>query len=536
MNIRKPKHMYFENKGIMRSGFGHIFMAMFLYLAGSLVVGIIQSPIMVSMMLKNKEYMNMVKSGNPDFSKITELVYKLMENRTPLYNALFLIGYIGLAIVVIIYWKGFKKRSTSHLGMTDEKMLSGSFVGILMGGLGAFIIISFLKNSGVIRFEGIDRSSLTPVLLVALLGFIMKAFAEEILCRGFLFTACSEGYSVLNAAISSSLFYTLIHETGGKATFTTYINGFLFGLISCALVVAFDNIWGAVFFHAIWDFVSHIIFGLHVEGQSLNGAIYRFYSYDGGATVHNGGASGIEGSSMATAMLVLLLVIAYAILKLTGNILTREEAIKAKEEREALIQKKTLEFFDEFNRKYDKYDKKNQEEPKQYDPYDPKNPANKGRNLYENNPYNQGWYNGQDGQNGENPGGQNPGWQNGPQNGQNPGWQNGPQNGQNPGWQNGPQNGQNTPNQGPSLNLGEQLERDSNERMRETGFDGSRSIFNASYFADEPRKEEKVSAEVDETVSAEAEKAITEDKLSESESAENTDSEDSTDTNKNEGE
>ena len=77
------------------------------------------------------------------------------------------------------------------------------------------------------------------------------------------------------------------------------------------LTLARGSIWLASGVHAGWNMAQGQIYGIPVSGTPRDIAILDYGPVDGASTVMSGGEFGIEGSAVATVLLVVVCLLSY---------------------------------------------------------------------------------------------------------------------------------------------------------------------------------------------------------------------------------
>lgn len=225
-----------------------------------------------------------------------------------------LFSFIGPVIFVIIWTKYIEKRKISTLGLR-KKGFRQLFTGVLLGIVTFSIIVAILAILGNVSLtKNFDFSNISMILLL-LLGFIIQASSEELVARGWQFTAMGARFGLLPAILFSSIIFSAIHLANGGITVLAFINLLLYAFTMCLYVVKTKNLWGAMGFHIIWNFAQGNIFGFAVSGQDANYSLLKFKT--NGADYLTGGIYGPEASIVAT--LAFIIILAYFIYTLYND-------------------------------------------------------------------------------------------------------------------------------------------------------------------------------------------------------------------------
>ena len=219
-----------------------------------------------------------------------------------------LLAFFAAIVAIFIWVKFVERRSIRSLGFQRDK-IGRALTGALFGIITLSIIVGIMTITGLATLEGGVNFSVAPVLCVLLLGFTLQASSEEIVARGWQFTAMGARYGLLPAVLFSSVFFTLLHLLNPGITVVAIVNLLLFSFIMCLYVLKTNCLWGACGFHAVWNFAQGNIFGFNISG--IDGGFRLLNMQSEGSDVLSGGAYGPEAGLIAT--FVFLLIAGYLI-------------------------------------------------------------------------------------------------------------------------------------------------------------------------------------------------------------------------------
>jgi membrane protease YdiL (CAAX protease family) len=123
------------------------------------------------------------------------------------------------------------------------------------------------------------------------------AFAEELICRGYLLTAIRDGVGAWLAVFITSLLFGLAHLLNAGVTIESFVNVTLAGVFLAAIRITFDSLYAAAAAHAAWNWMMAVPFHAAVSGIQFDAPDYRTVSQ--GPTWLTGGAWGPEGGVAA---------------------------------------------------------------------------------------------------------------------------------------------------------------------------------------------------------------------------------------------
>ena len=177
--------------------------------------------------------------------------------------------------------------------------------GVLLSGLLLLLRIVSGFRFGNVSPPGLDAAEFA-VLYAAL--FLVVAFAEETLVRGYALVKLSQSISFWPAAIVLSLIFGAIHLKHGAENLLGIFFAGLFGLVLAWSFRRTGCLWFALGVHAGWDYAESFIFGVPDSGIILPGALLR--PHMGNPAWLTGGGAGPEGSIL---MLLVFLALALVI-------------------------------------------------------------------------------------------------------------------------------------------------------------------------------------------------------------------------------
>jgi len=145
-------------------------------------------------------------------------------------------------------------------------------------------------------------SSLASIALL-LMGFVVQSGTEELLFRGWMLSAVAAKFGTPAGIVVSSLVFTFLHFDS-TAPVLFFVNVFLFAVFACAWALRTGNIWGVMGWHAGWNWLLGVVFGLRVTGLDTHMPALLVNLAQSGPIFLTGGAQGCEGSVVCTAVLL----------------------------------------------------------------------------------------------------------------------------------------------------------------------------------------------------------------------------------------
>lgn len=213
--------------------------------------------------------------------------------------ALLLLPFSCVGVVVLAWVRLVERRPLATIGLTGAGAARQFVRGHAVGLVTAFAVVAAIWAVGAVDEHGYARALGSPEALLAiallLLGFVVQASVEEVLFRGWLLSALARKVPLAVAVGLSSLVFMFLHYAPQQHPLIT-INMFLFGAFTCAWAIRADNIWGAMGWHAGWNWLLAIGFELPVTGIDAELPALLVKLTPTGPVHWTGGAQGPEGS------------------------------------------------------------------------------------------------------------------------------------------------------------------------------------------------------------------------------------------------
>ena len=240
----------------------------------------------------------------------------------------------GLATVLLLLWvRLFERRGPATLGLNAKgpmRFLRGYLLGLVF----LLTVVGVIWAAGGYVVEGTGAFGSTAVgaallpIGVLMLGFIIQGSSEELLFRGWLMQLIASRHGIWIAVVANSILFALAHAGNIEPSNELYVglaNIVLFGLFVSLYAVREGSLWGVCGWHAAWNWLLGLGFGLEVSGMKIDSLplITDLTAAPGAAWWLTGGAFGPEASLVTTAVLLTGTVV----LALRGR--TRDHGVEA---------------------------------------------------------------------------------------------------------------------------------------------------------------------------------------------------------------
>ena len=192
-------------------------------------------------------------------------------------------------------------KSFSYLGFSlkgrKDDLILGLIVALSIIGLCFLILIV----SGSVDIYSVDFE--IPSLILSFIVFIMVAFAEEVMCRGYILGRMLD--TKLNPFLSlliSAVIFAAMHAINPNFGLVPFINLILAGMLLGISYIYTRNLWFPISLHLFWNWFQGPIFGFEVSGQELFPSLFGLDRTEN--NLFNGGSFGLEGSLLCSAFMI----------------------------------------------------------------------------------------------------------------------------------------------------------------------------------------------------------------------------------------
>lgn len=209
----------------------------------------------------------------------------------------------GTVLLVWIFAHFIDKIKLYELGFYPKdawrQLALGFVLGIILLGLG-FITLLFFDQI-LWKYTNLVLKD----LLIEICLFILVAFSEELLSRGYVLKNLMQSLGKGWALIISAFMFSLFHILNPDFTWIGFCNIVLAGILLGLPYIYTRQLWLPIGLHFSWNFFQGPIFGFNVSGQAINTLIGQTRVTD---TIWNGGKFGFEGSVICTLMQIIAIV------------------------------------------------------------------------------------------------------------------------------------------------------------------------------------------------------------------------------------
>ncbi len=211
-------------------------------------------------------------------------------------EAIMSIGLIALFRIYVDHRKSW--MAWWSIASHRYDLLAGLLLGAVLISLGSFILIK-------LNYLTLSSGQLTiPLGFQYILMFLVGAFLEEIVFRGYILDNLLEDLHPILAVLLSSVLFMLLHISNPNLEAIALVNLFLAGVMMSIPFVFTRNLWFPFGLHWAWNFFQGPIFGYEVSGLPMVSLFAQ--EIKPGADAWTGGEFGFEGSLLATLILSII--------------------------------------------------------------------------------------------------------------------------------------------------------------------------------------------------------------------------------------
>lgn len=209
---------------------------------------------------------------------------------------------ISLLFTTKISMHFFENKKMIDIGLRfSTKNVRELLLGIIM----PFIMLSIVFLLYIIFGFGYlvtGNISFINNFLLPFLFYILVAFSEEILFRGYMFQKFIELTNKYVALFVLSICFGLAHLFNPHISALSVINIILVGILFSICYIKTNSLWLPISIHFTWNFVQEVVFGFPVSGVKYFDTFISFVST--GPEWITGGHFGPEGSIIVSVLLL----------------------------------------------------------------------------------------------------------------------------------------------------------------------------------------------------------------------------------------
>lgn len=220
----------------------------------------------------------------------------------------FLVSAVISIVCVWLFRTQVDRRSVVSMGFVFSKngahAGTGFFLGILLACAGT-LALSF---TGHLEWTGSVFNANDLFISLGLMAIV--AVYEEAVFRGYILNNLLDSVNKWGALVISAAGFALAHSANPEFSFLPALNIFIAGILLGINYIYTRNCWFGILLHFSWNFFQGPVLGYDVSGVHLQ----SLFQHDiKGNNLITGGAFGLEGSVIATILLVLAIAVLIAV-------------------------------------------------------------------------------------------------------------------------------------------------------------------------------------------------------------------------------
>ena len=214
--------------------------------------------------------------------------------------------FIQMAAALLATWfclRFVERKPWADVGLHRAALAPKRIGAGLVVGSGAITVaIAMLIVSGWLdRLPGMSNTWSGPLVRMTLL-LLPSALGEELIARGYAFTALKDGIGTGWAVAITSAFFGIGHLQNPGANAQSVILVALAGVFLAAVRIGTGSLYAAWAAHFAWNWVMAALFHVPVSGYAFDYPAYRYV--DAGPDWATGGSWGPESGIPAGLMMV----------------------------------------------------------------------------------------------------------------------------------------------------------------------------------------------------------------------------------------
>lgn len=224
-------------------------------------------------------------------------------------------GLVAVTLSIVVARRFLDHRSLTSLGLVTSAhairdLAIGAGIGAVMMGL--LFIVSWLLGWAVIDSFAwsIDAPATVAANLIGfLLLYVLVAWNEELMSRGYHLQTIASGMNMLWAVILSSAVFGMMHLLNSNGSWAGAVGCTLAGVLLCFAYIRSGHLWLGIGLHTAWNFFEGVVFGFPVSGLN-NYRLIRIAIQ--GPQAWTGGAFGPEAGWLIVPVIALGAALIYA--------------------------------------------------------------------------------------------------------------------------------------------------------------------------------------------------------------------------------
>ena len=222
-------------------------------------------------------------------------------------------NFVGTALVLFLMMRVVDREKFIQMGFQWQGRSIDIIFGILAGLILIFIGFMLLYLMGNMKILGISLD--VRNLMILILIFLLVAFAEEMLMRGYVLKNLMLSMNKFVALVLSSLMFSAMHFFNPDFSLFSFIGIFVAGIALGATYIYTKNLWFPIAFHFSWNLFQSLV-GFNVSGLDAYSIVEASPQ---GAERLSGGSFGFEGSVFSVLFEIIMIAMIFMHFKRIGT-------------------------------------------------------------------------------------------------------------------------------------------------------------------------------------------------------------------------
>jgi CAAX protease family protein len=215
-------------------------------------------------------------------------------------------GVLGSVLAATWLLARIERRPFTAFGLRGPNRLRNGLVGVAAGFLALSSLMAVLGLAGAAHLGPITLRGREALMWGCFWAavFVMVGFAEEMMMRGYLLHALSQGIGFWPATVATSLLFGAGHLRNEGEALMGLASAALIGIVNAYSLRWSGSLWWAIGLHASWDWGETFFYGVADSGRTVGHHLLSIAPAGPGWL--SGGAVGPEGSVLVLLVLVVL--------------------------------------------------------------------------------------------------------------------------------------------------------------------------------------------------------------------------------------
>ena len=216
-----------------------------------------------------------------------------------------LLSFWGVWLALWAWMRFVDGRPMRALGLEGRRTEVWIGLVIALVVLGGDLVVMTAAGQGRLHWAHPHPAQIWQVLGLAVL-FVIQGSAEEVVLRGHLMQTVAARWGIIAGVSIQAVLFAVLHSANPGVSVVAVVNIALFGLMLGVLVLWRGNLWAAVGFHGVWNWLQGPVLGFDVSGMDFGQTILRQTHPTTASRLWTGGSFGAEAALPTTVFLAVV--------------------------------------------------------------------------------------------------------------------------------------------------------------------------------------------------------------------------------------